>query len=68
VDLDPELFDAVYNLGMTYSDWYDADHAADHKDKAQEYLKKFVATGGGKEGGFGYIKAANDKLYALSGP
>ena len=68
VDLDPELFDAVYNLGMTYSDWYDADHAPDHKDKAQEYLKKFVATGGGKEGGFGYIKAANDKLYALSGP
>lgn len=68
VDLDPELFDAVYNLGMSYSDWYDADHSAEHKDKAQDYLKKFVATGGGKEGGFGYVKAANDKLYALSGP
>jgi tetratricopeptide (TPR) repeat protein len=68
IDLDPELFDAVYNAGMTYSDWYDADHATEHKDKAQDYLKKFVATGGGKEGGFGYIKAANDKLYALSGP
>lgn len=68
VDLDPELFDAVYNLGMTYSDWYDAAHGADQKEKAQDYLKKFVATGGGKEGGFGYIKAANDKLYALSGP
>ena len=68
IDLDPELFDALYNAGMTYSDWYDADHAAEHKDKAQDYLKKFVATGGGKEGGFGYIKAANDKLYALSGP
>jgi tetratricopeptide (TPR) repeat protein len=68
MELDPELFDAVYNAGMTYSDWYDADHAADHKEKAQDYLKKFVATGGGKEGGFGYIKAANDKLYALSGP
>jgi tetratricopeptide (TPR) repeat protein len=68
IELDPELFDAVYNAGMTYSDWYDADHSAEHKDKAQEYLKKFVATGGGKEGGFGYIKAANDKLYALSGP
>jgi len=68
IDLDPELFDALYNAGMTYADWYDADHAADHKDKAQDYLKKFVATGGGKEGGAGYIKAANDKLYALSGP
>ena len=68
IDLDPELFDALYNAGMTYSDWYDADHANDHRDKAQDYLKKFVATGGGKEGGFGYIKAANDKLYALSGP
>ena len=68
IDLDPELFDALYNVGMTYSDWYDADHATEHKDKAQDYLKKFVATGGGKEGGFGYIKAANDKLYALSGP
>ncbi len=68
IDLDPELFDALYNAGMTYSDWYDADHANEHKDKAQDYLKKFVATGGGKEGGFGYIKAANDKLYALSGP
>jgi tetratricopeptide (TPR) repeat protein len=68
VDLDPELFDAVYNLGMTYSDWYDASHGAEQKEKAQDYLKKFVATGGGKEGGFGYIKAANDKLYALSGP
>jgi tetratricopeptide (TPR) repeat protein len=68
IELDPELFDALYNAGMTYSDWYDADHSAEHKDKAQDYLKKFVATGGGKEGGFGYIKAANDKLYALSGP
>jgi hypothetical protein len=26
-----------------------------------------VAGGGGKDGGFGYVKAANDKLYALSG-
>ena len=68
IDLDPEMFDALYNAGMTYSDWYDADQAAEHKEKAQDYLKKFVATGGGKEGGFGYVKAANDKLYALSGP
>src|SRR3569833_2873545 len=31
IDLDPELFDALYNACMTYADWYDADHAADHK-------------------------------------
>lgn len=68
IELDPELFDALYNAGMTYADWYDVDHSTDHKDKAQDYLKKFVATGGGKEGGAGYVKAANDKLYALSGP
>jgi tetratricopeptide (TPR) repeat protein len=68
IDLDSELFDAVYNIGMTYSDWYDVTHANEQKDKAREWLQKFVATGGGKEGGFGYVKAANDKLYALSGP
>jgi Tfp pilus assembly protein PilF len=68
IDLDPELFDAIYNAGMTYADWYDAAHGNEQKDKAREYLQKFVATGGGKEGGFGYVKAANDKLYALSGP
>ena len=67
IDLDSELYDAIYNEGMTYADWYDADHAAEHKEKAREYLQKFVQTGGGKEGGFGYVKAANDKLYALSG-
>lgn len=68
MDLDPELFDAIYNAGMTYAEWYEVSHANDHKEKAREYLQKFVATGGGKEGGFGYVKAANDKLYALSGP
>jgi tetratricopeptide (TPR) repeat protein len=68
IDLDPELYDAIYNAGMTYSDWYDVAHGNEQREKAQEYLKKFVATGGGKEGGFGYVKAANDKLYALSGP
>ncbi len=68
IDLDPELYDAIYNCGMTYADWYDASHSNEQKDKARDYLQKFVATGGGKEGGFGYVKAANDKLYALSGP
>ena len=68
IDLDPELFDALYNAGMTYSDWYDVAHGNDQKEKARDYLQKFVATGGGKDGGFGYVKAANDKLYALSGP
>jgi len=69
IDIDPELYDALYNCGMTYADWYDQSHANDQKDKAREYLQKFVATGGGKGGGdMGYVKAANDKLYALSGP
>lgn len=68
IDLDGELFDAIYNLGMTYAEWYDQSHTNEHKEAAATYLKRFVATGGGKGGDFGYIKAANDKLYALSGP
>jgi tetratricopeptide (TPR) repeat protein len=67
MDLEPGLFNAVYNLGMTYAEWYETSNQNDHRDKAKEYLEKFVKGGGGKEGGFGYVKAANDKLYALSG-
>jgi len=67
IDLDPELFDALYNAGMAYSDWYDEAHGNDQKDKAREYLQKFV-TNGGKTADGNYVKAANDKLYALSGP
>ena len=67
IDLEPGLYDALYNAGMTYSDWYDEAHGNDHKERAREYLQKFVANGGSKDGGFGYVKAANDKLYALSG-
>jgi tetratricopeptide (TPR) repeat protein len=66
IDLDPELYDAVYNLGMAYSDWYDEAHGNDQKEKAREYLQKFV-TNSGKQADGNYIKAANDKLYALSG-
>jgi protein O-GlcNAc transferase len=67
IDDDPELYDALYNCGMAYSDWYDEAHGNDQKDKAREYLQKFVAESGKTADG-NYIKAANDKLYALSGP
>jgi Tfp pilus assembly protein PilF len=67
IDDDPELFDALYNAGMAYSDWYDEAHGNDQKEKARAYLQKFVAESGKTADG-NYIKAANDKLYALSGP
>jgi tetratricopeptide (TPR) repeat protein len=67
IDLDPELYDALYNCGMAYSDWFDEAHGNDQKEKAREYLQKFV-TNGGKTADGNYVKAANDKLYALSGP
>ncbi|MDB4979907.1 MAG: Tetratricopeptide 2 repeat protein [Myxococcales bacterium] len=66
IDLDPELYDALYNAGMAYSDWYDEAHGNDQKDKARDYLQKFV-TNSGKSSDPNYVKAANDKLYALSG-
>ena len=37
------------------------------KDKAREYLQKFVGSSS-KTTDPNYVKAANDKLYALSGP
>jgi len=67
IELYPELYDALYNCGMPYSDWFDEAHGNDQKDKAREYLQKFV-TNGGKSADGNYVKAANDKLYALSGP
>ena len=67
LDIEPGLSNAQYNCGMTYAEWYEKSQIADHKEKARDYLQKFVAGGGGKDGGFGYVKAANDKLYALSG-
>jgi Flp pilus assembly protein TadD len=68
-DLDNSLFEAVYNCGMTYAEWYEESHSNEHKTLAHDYLQKYVATGGGKDGAAaGFIRAANDKLYALSGP
>jgi len=67
VDLDPDLFDALYNAGMAYSDWFDEAHANDQKEKARDYLQKFVINAAKTADG-NYLKAANDKLYALSGP
>jgi protein O-GlcNAc transferase len=69
IDLDNSLFDAVYNCGMTYAEWYEESHSNEHKQAARDYLQKYVATGGGKDGAAsGFVRAANDKLYALSGP
>jgi len=69
IDLDSSLFDAVYNCGMTYAEWYEESHSNEHKQLARDYLQKYVATGGGKDGAAaGFVRAANDKLYALSGP
>src|SRR3954471_17183655 len=67
IDLDPELFDALYNCGMAYADWFDEAHGNEQKEQARDYLQKFV-TNGGKSADGNYVKAANDKLYALSGP
>jgi tetratricopeptide (TPR) repeat protein len=67
IDDDPELYDAVYNCGMAYSEWYDEAHGNDQKDKAREFLQKFVGTSS-KTTDPNRVKAANDKLYALSGP
>jgi tetratricopeptide (TPR) repeat protein len=67
INLDPELDDALYNCGMAFADWYDEAHGNDQKDKAREYLQKFVANSSKSTDG-NYLKAANDKLYALSGP
>ncbi len=49
IDDDPELYDALYNAGMAYSDWFDEAHGNDQKEKAREYLQKFVA-GVGQDG------------------
>ena len=55
IDLDPELYDALYNAGMAYSDWFDEAHGNDQKDKAREYLQKFV-TNGGKSADGNYVR------------
>jgi tetratricopeptide (TPR) repeat protein len=66
---DSGLFDALYNCGMTYAEWYEESHASEQKQQARDYLQKFVGTGGGKDGSAsGFLRAASDKLYALSGP
>jgi tetratricopeptide (TPR) repeat protein len=66
INLDSELYDALYNCGMAYADWFDEAHGNDQKERAREYLQKFVANGAKSADG-NYLKAANDKLYALSG-
>jgi tetratricopeptide (TPR) repeat protein len=67
LELEPALTTALYNAGMTYADWWEQSQSNEHKERAREYLQKYVSGPGSKDGGFGYVKAANDKLYALSG-
>jgi len=67
IDLDSDLYDALYNAGMAYADWFEESRGNDQKEKARNYLQKFVTTGAKSADG-NYVKAANDKLYALSGP
>ena len=68
LELEPELFDALYNAGMTYSDWYEREpRPTTRRNGPASTCRSSSATPGGKDGGFGYVKAANDKLYALSG-
>src|SRR5437764_916981 len=43
LDLEPGLSNAQYNCGMTYAEWYEQSHSNDHKEKARDYLQKFVA-------------------------
>ena len=40
IDLNPELYDALYNCGMAFADWYDERHGNEQKDRAREYLPK----------------------------
>lgn len=69
LDIDNGRVVALYNLGMTYAEWYEESHGNEQKQLARDYLQKFVTTGGGKDGSAaGFVRAASDKLYALSGP
>ena len=37
---------SIQHAGMAYSDWFDEAHGNDQKERAREYLQKFVANGG----------------------
>ena len=76
IQTDPTYAIAYYNLGKVYQKqrkWdkaienFEEAHGNDQKERAREYLQKFV-TNGAKTADGNYVKAANDKLYALSGP
>ena len=60
VELNPELYLAVYNIGHTYKLLGD-------KKQAKEWLQKFVMNYASK-GGPELSKAANDEIYALDAP
>jgi superkiller protein 3 len=60
LELNPELFLAVYNLGITYK-------MMDDKKNAKEWLQRFITSAGSK-GGPDLMKAASDSLYQLDAP
>ena len=68
IDLDPELYDALYNAGMAYSDWFDEAHGNDQKEQGARVPAEVRRPTAARSADGNYVKAANDKLYALSGP
>ena len=60
LDLNGDMFRALYNLGMTYK-------MMDDKKNAKEWLKRFTTTAGSR-GGADLMKAAQDALYQLDAP
>ncbi len=60
LDLNGDMFRALYNLGMTYK-------MMDDKKNAKEWLKRFTTTAGSR-GGPDLMKAAQDALYQLDAP
>lgn len=65
LQIEPGLYIAIYNAGMTYAEWFERSRSNDHKEQARQYLQKYVTAGGGKNAEAGFVKAASDKLYAL---
>lgn len=55
VDINPDMLDAVFNLGMTYA-------AIKSKDNAQLYLERFIKAAG-EDTPQEYLRAAQAKLY-----
>ncbi len=61
LELKTDLYDTIYNLGMTYAD-------ADRRKEAEEALTRFTKVAAGKRGvDADFIRAAHDKIAELVG-